>query len=188
MFKVNSKGWLRILKQIMQQYVENIDGSFIEERQTTIVWNYKNAEEEHGAMFANQMYLQIKHLIGPNAPIETVQGNGFLEVKPIQLKKQKLLSLFLKQLTEDAFNKVDFLLYIGADTSDEPVYEYLRHKISLKKNQCFEEDCKVHLVVLGKKPSKADFYVEEIELRNLLSKIGTQTKRRKKNRSYSNLN
>ena len=53
MFKVNLKGWLRILKQIMQQYVENIDGSFIEERQTTIVWNYKNAEEEHGAMFAN---------------------------------------------------------------------------------------------------------------------------------------
>lgn len=46
MFKVTLKGWLRILKQIMQQYVENIDGSFIEERQTTIVWNYKNAEIE----------------------------------------------------------------------------------------------------------------------------------------------
>ena len=41
----------------MQQYVDNIDGSFIEERQSTIEWNYKNAEEEQGSMFANQLYL-----------------------------------------------------------------------------------------------------------------------------------
>jgi hypothetical protein len=34
-------------------------------------------------MFAGHLYQEIKHLIGPNAPIETVQGNGFLEVKPI---------------------------------------------------------------------------------------------------------
>ncbi len=83
LFKVHQRSWIKILKQIMQQYVDNIDGSFIEERQSTIEWNYKNAEEEQGSMFANQLYLQIKHLIGPNAPIELVQGNGFLEVKPI---------------------------------------------------------------------------------------------------------
>ena len=44
----------------------------MEERNSTIVWNYKNAEEEHGTMFAKELYIQIKNLIGPNAPIETV--------------------------------------------------------------------------------------------------------------------
>ena len=71
----------------MSGYTENIDGSFVEERQSCILWNYKNAEEEHGPMCAKELYLQITQLIGPNAPIEIVQGNGFLEVKPVHLKK-----------------------------------------------------------------------------------------------------
>jgi hypothetical protein len=42
---------------------------------------------------------------------------------------------------------------------------------------------------LGKKPSKADFFVDEIEkLAILINKIGIETKKRKKSRSYSNLN
>jgi len=42
---------------------------------------------------------------------------------------------------------------------------------------------------LGKKPSKADYYVDEIEkLAILISKIGAETKKRKKSRSYNNLN
>jgi trehalose-6-phosphatase len=67
----------------MKEYSDNVDGSCVEERNSTIVWNYKNAEEEHGQLCAKELYLQIKHIIGPNAPIEIIQGNGFLEVKPI---------------------------------------------------------------------------------------------------------
>ena len=57
-----------------------------------------------------------------------------------------------------------------------------------KKNEFFEFDCKFNLVMLGKKPSNAEYYVEDTDsIAVLLNKIGTQTKRRKKNRSYSNL-
>jgi len=38
-------------------------------------------------MCAKELQLQITQLIGPNAPIEIVLGNGFLEVKPVHLKK-----------------------------------------------------------------------------------------------------
>lgn len=80
----------------MQEYCDNVDGSTVETRNSTIVWNYKNAELEHGQMCAKELYLQIKHLIGDNnAPIEIVQGNCFLEVKPKQLKKTTLLNIFL---------------------------------------------------------------------------------------------
>lgn len=45
------------------------------------------------------------------------------------------------------------------------------------------------MCILGKKPSKADFYVDEIEkLAVLINKLGVETKKRKKNRSYNNLN
>lgn len=56
----------------MQEYCDNVDGSYVEERNSTIVWNYKNTEEEHGHLSVKELYLQIKHLIGPNAPIEIV--------------------------------------------------------------------------------------------------------------------
>ena len=139
-------------------------------------------------MCAKELYQQLKHLIGPNAPIEIVQGNGFIEVKPIQLKKTTLLSIFLKELSEQTVNKIDFLLYIGANSSDEPVFEYLKQFTESSKSQYFKPDCHTNLCILGKKPSKADFYVDEIEkLAILINKLGIETKKRKKNRSYNNL-
>lgn len=99
------------------------------------------------------------------------------------------MSIFLKELSDQAFSKVDFLLFIGADSSDEPVFEYLKQEIVSSKSEYFSKDCHTNLCILGKKPSKADFYVDEIEkLAILINKLGLETKKRKKNRSYSNLN
>ena len=59
LFKMSSKSWLKILKKLMQEYCDNVDGSCVEERSSTIVWNYKNVEEEHGQLCAKELYLQI---------------------------------------------------------------------------------------------------------------------------------
>lgn len=189
MFKLSSRGWLQILHTVMQEYCDNVDGSTVETRNSTIVWNYKNAELEHGQMCAKEMYLQIKHLIGDNnAPIEIVQGNGFLEVKPKQLKKTTLLNIFLKELIEEKFSKVDFLLYIGADSADEPVFEQLRTLLNTQGSDYFSPECQNFLTILGKKPSKADFYMDEPEkLSLLINKLAQETKKRQKNRSFHNL-
>ena len=158
----------------MDEYCENIDGTEVEERNSTIVWNYKNAEEEHGLAFAKELQDQIKNLIGTNAPVEIVHGYGFLEVKPVQLKKEKLLKYILKEMQEKAYSKIDYLLYVGSDTSDEPVFEYLKRKtknIITKKSPYFRPDLKTNLCVLGKKPSYADHYIEESSLAILLNKM-----------------
>lgn len=80
-------------------------------------------------------------------------------------------------------------MYIGADTSDEPVFEYLKQQIQSSESKYLSPDCQSFLCILGKKPSKADFYVDEIEkLSLLINKLGAETKKRQKNRSYSDLN
>lgn len=38
----------------------------------------------------------------------------------------------MRELKDMAYNKIDYLLYIGADTSDEPVFEYLKRKTGKK--------------------------------------------------------
>lgn len=82
------------------------------------------------------------------------------------------------------------MLYIGADSSDEPVFEYLKKQTNMSgKSQYFSSDCQTNLCILGRKPSKADFYVDEIDkLAILIKQLGSETKKRKKNRSYNNLN
>jgi len=90
----------------------------------------------------------------------------------------------LRELNKHSVKKIDFLLYIGADTSDEPVLENLKQKITRasaqdrnsKIKKYFTSDCKNFLCVLGKKPSHASYYVEDKEqVAVLLNKMGGQT-------------
>jgi len=55
----------------MQMYTNNVDGAVVEERESTLVWNHKNAEEEHGKMVVKELYNQIKQILG-NSPVEIV--------------------------------------------------------------------------------------------------------------------
>lgn len=43
----------------MQGFAENIDGSFIEERESCLIWNFKNSESEHSSMFIQELYNTI---------------------------------------------------------------------------------------------------------------------------------
>lgn len=55
----------------MMTYTENVDGAVVEERDSTLVWNHKNAEEEQGNMVVGELYAQIKQILG-NSPVEIV--------------------------------------------------------------------------------------------------------------------
>jgi trehalose-6-phosphatase len=69
------------VQRIMQLYADNMDGAFIEQRQSCILFNYKNAETEHGNLFIHDLYSLIeKALVGRNTEIN--YGSGYLEVKP----------------------------------------------------------------------------------------------------------
>jgi trehalose-6-phosphatase len=45
------------------------------------------------------------------------------------LSKRRLVKCFLERLDE-SYNRIDYLMYIGADTSDEPVFSDLKKKSS----------------------------------------------------------
>ena len=40
--------WIESVKDIMQSYTEKTDGAFIEEKESMIVWNYKDTDPEFG--------------------------------------------------------------------------------------------------------------------------------------------
>jgi|LauGreDrversion4_2_1035121.scaffolds.fasta_scaffold29626_2 hypothetical protein len=133
-------------------------------------------------MVVGELYAQIKQILG-NSPVEIVQGKGYLEVKPLKLKKQKLLKVLLQKISQ--VTKIDYMLYVGADTGNESVYQFLRAK---RSDQYFTREHKKYICTLGKKPSSAFYYLDDVdEVKFMLSRLKTACQKRKKNRSYSDL-
>jgi len=62
-------------------------------------------------------------MIDKGYPIQKVMGQTYLEVKPCELKKSLLIERIMKAITQKA--KVDFLVYIGEDSSNEEVFSTL---------------------------------------------------------------
>ena len=56
LISLSNKVWLNSVLEIMLTYAENIDGSIVEERESTLVFNYKNVEEEQGNMMAKELH------------------------------------------------------------------------------------------------------------------------------------
>ena len=56
LISLSNKIWFNSVYQIMMTYTENVDGAVVEERDSTLVWNYKNAEEEQGNMVVGELY------------------------------------------------------------------------------------------------------------------------------------
>jgi hypothetical protein len=77
--------------------------------------------------------------------------------------------------------KIDFFLYIGVDTGNDAVYNLLKSK---KCDSYFSRDAKKYICSLGKKPSFAKHYVEDIEeVKFIFNKLRASTQKRKKTRS-----
>ena len=91
LFHLEDRTWIKTIRTIMEDYCENIDGATVEERSCSIVWNYRLADFDHGQKFAKLLYIHLKKLTGINSPIEVKQGNGYIEVLPLVLNKQKYL-------------------------------------------------------------------------------------------------
>ena len=104
-------------------------------------------------------------------------------MKPSKLKKNKLLKTLLGKASQTA--KLDWLVYLGADTGNEPVYGFLRMK---RVEAFFKRDHHRYVTTLGKKPSTAEYFVDDAEeAQYLLGRLRASALKRKRNRSYNNL-
>ena len=126
---VAMRSWKTQVRKLLTSYAENIDGSVIEkDRKSCILWNYKNAEQEHVTMFIHDIYNGIqkvlaKHTSSKNG-FEIIHGNGYLEVKPAGVKKVKLVNILLVKISN--IKPIDFLFYLGNDSEDEAVFQFLK--------------------------------------------------------------
>jgi len=84
----------------MAHYVDKVDGACIESKESTVVWDYQEADLDFGHRISLQLSKHLQQLIQKGYPIQLVVGKSYLEVKPDKLKKSMLVREILARITQ----------------------------------------------------------------------------------------
>lgn len=112
------KPWNDEIIDILNMFVEKTPRSMIEEKETTLVWHYRNVDAWLASLREQQL---INTLIEPctRMGLQIMRGNKIVEIKsPIHTKGSEA-----KRLMQ--LDNYDFILAIGDDTTDEDMFRAL---------------------------------------------------------------
>ncbi len=110
--------WKDEIRTILELYVDRTPGSFIEEKEYSLVWHYRKADPEFALLRVNELK-EILIKLTENYNIGIIEGNKVLEIKNAGINKGRAA---LSWITRDRW---DFILAIGDDVTDEDIFEEL---------------------------------------------------------------
>ncbi|KAK9822383.1 hypothetical protein WJX81_006174 [Elliptochloris bilobata] len=116
LLQVAKREWMESVRLVFDYFCERTPRSFVESRESSVVWNYKYADVEFGRLQARDL---LQHLwTGPisNAPVDIVQGAKSVEVRPVGISKGLAMQRIVAAIAErcgPASVAADFVLATG---------------------------------------------------------------------------
>ncbi|KAE8719217.1 Alpha,alpha-trehalose-phosphate synthase 6 [Hibiscus syriacus] len=161
--------WKQIAEPVMQQYTETTDGSNIEDRETTLVWCYEDADPDFGSCQAKELLNHLESVLA-NEPVTVKSGQNVVEVKPQGVSKGLVAKRLLSTMQEKGMVP-DFVLCIGDDRSDEDMFEVITSSIACPT---INPRAEVFACTVSKKPSKAKYYLDDtVEIARLMQGLAS---------------
>lgn len=114
----SSEQWRKELMPIFQLYVDRTPGSFLEEKEHGLVWQYRKVNR----LLAKKRVRELKDDLRNftiNYNLSYIDGNKVLEIKLAHVNKGSAL----REVQND--KKFDYVLAIGDDKTDEDLFEQL---------------------------------------------------------------
>ena len=71
----------RIADPVMKLYTETTDGSYIERKESALVWNYQYADPDFGSCQAKELLDHLESVLA-NEPVTVKSSQHIVEVKP----------------------------------------------------------------------------------------------------------
>ncbi|HKJ41418.1 MAG TPA: trehalose-phosphatase, partial [Sunxiuqinia sp.] len=135
-------------------FVDRTPGTFIEEKNYSLVWHYRNAEPEQGELRSNELKDELRNMIANNN-LEIMEGNKVIEVKAGGINKGVAAMRFIKD------DKYDCIIALGDDWTDEYMFRELpKDAFTIK---------------VGMKNTAASYKLESVSsVRNLLKTLGSK--------------
>lgn len=113
--------WKEQVHNIMEMYVRRCPNSFVEEKEFSIVWHYRNSNVEQGKLRSMELitelndYLHQRHL-------QVLPGNKIVEVRNSGIDKGTAIRKVLQH------TNYDFIFAAGDDRTDEDMFKMLMNQ------------------------------------------------------------
>jgi trehalose 6-phosphate synthase/phosphatase len=123
--------WRSLAISIMEVYTSRTHGSYTEETEMKVLWQYRDADPEFGYLQAKELEDHLSNVLR-NFAVDILHGGveegGYVEVRPKGVNKGVLATHVLRHVpnVSEKKAKVDFALVLGDDHCDEPMLSVLR--------------------------------------------------------------
>ena len=112
-----SLDWKPKVRTLMELYVDRLPGEFVEEKEYTLAWHYRQADPDLALLRATELAAHLVSLTEAS-DLKVVEGNKVIEVRPGSFSKGNSCQGFLVRC-------YDFILAMGDDTTDEDLFRAL---------------------------------------------------------------
>ncbi|MDB4292189.1 bifunctional alpha,alpha-trehalose-phosphate synthase (UDP-forming)/trehalose-phosphatase [Maribacter sp.] len=145
------RDWMEKIQPVLESFVDRTPGSFIEEKNYSLAWHYRNTDPDFGQKRATELNTVLTSLIGTD-DLSVLNGNKVMEIKSSNVNKGRAA---MRVYSEDDY---DFVFAIGDDWTDEFMFQEL-------------PDTAV-TVKVGRQKTQAKYYVDSIKnVRDLLKRF-----------------
>jgi trehalose 6-phosphate synthase/phosphatase len=111
--------WKSQVNPVLEHFVNRTPGSFIEEKEFSIVWHYRMSDPEFGEWLANELGANLEQMLA-ETELKVYRSQKSVEVKPVWADKGEVLARLLKACPEPSF-----CLAAGDDRTDEDLFARL---------------------------------------------------------------
>ena len=153
MFEQIDNEWKESVQPLLEYYVDRTPRTFIEHKNFSLVWHYRNADPDLGTQRAWELKDELRTLTS-NLNLEIMDGDMVLEIKYSGINKGRAA------LQKMGNKHYDFIFAVGDDWTDEYTFEAMPEE--------------AYTIKVGTKTTHAAFYIESIELvREMLCRFST---------------
>ena len=150
--------WMEIIRPILEFNVIRTPRSFIETKNYSLVWHYRNADPDLGEQRSWELKDELKGLV-TNLNLEIMDGDKVIEIKNSGINKGRAANIKIGE------TNYDFILAIGDDWTDEYTFDALPDE--------------AYTIKVGTKTTKASYYVEGVQdVRSILKELAQTAKSR----------
>ena len=143
--------WKNDIQKVLNGYVNRTPGSFVEEKDYSLVWHYRKVETGLGEIRTRELASHLKY-ISSDQDLQVLEGDMVVEIKNSQVNKGKAALKWLEK------HKSDFYMACGDDWTDEDTFKAMPSQ--------------AHTVKVGGLSSAAKYRVENYKsIRALLNQL-----------------
>ncbi len=110
--------WKEEVYPILESWVDRTPGSFIEEKEFSLVWHYRKANPKLGELRARELINNLSNITA-NLNLQVLEGSKVVEVINTGINKGRTASIWISR------EKWDFILALGDDWTDEDTFKVL---------------------------------------------------------------